>query len=124
MLQMMVIDCKNCVLSECRLRITMNRARLSYRFSNWIIGLQMIAITLYSCGVLAVNVGDVQRMNVSAGEDILKMKLSFKVNTFPVYTLVTTFKFFHLAMCGWAISAINLLIIHLVSLRHYSAPKK
>lgn len=123
MLQMMVMDWKNCVLTECSLRITTNKARLSYRFSNWIIGLQMTAITLYSCGVLAVNAGDVQRMNVSAREHILKMKLPFKVNTFPVYTLVTIFEFFHLAMCGWAISVINSLIITLVSLRHYSASK-
>lgn len=65
-----------------------------------------------------------QRMNVSAREHILKMKLSFKVNTFPVYTLVTIFKFFYLAMCGWVISVINSLIVTLVNLQHYLAPKK
>lgn len=124
MLQMMAMDWKNCVLTECSLRITSNKARLSYHFSNWIIGLQMIAITLYSCGVLAVNASDVQRMNVSTREHILKMKLPFKVNTFPVYTLVTIFEFFHLVMCGLAISVINSLIITLVSLQHYSASKK
>ncbi|GAB1863052.1 Odorant receptor [Camponotus japonicus] len=114
MLQMMAMDWKNCVLTECSLRITWNKARLSYRFSNWIIGLQMTAIALYSCGVLAVNASDVQRMNVSAREHILKMKLPFKVNTFPVYTLVTIFEFFHLVMCGWAISVINSLIVTLI----------
>lgn len=121
---MMAMDWKNCVLTECSLRITWNKARLSYRFSNWIIGLQMTAIALYSCGVLAINASDVQRMNVSAREHILKMKLPFKVNTFPVYTLVTIFEFFHLVMCGWAISVINSLIVTLVSLQHYSVSKK
>ncbi|KAL6429654.1 hypothetical protein ACFW04_007522 [Cataglyphis niger] len=113
-LQMMAMDWKNCVLTECSLRITSNRARLSHRFTNWIIILQLTAITLYSCGVFAGNASDVQRMNVSAREHILKMKLPFKVNTSPVYTLVMIFEFFHLAMCGCGISVINSLIVTLI----------
>ncbi|XP_024891684.1 uncharacterized protein LOC112467328 [Temnothorax curvispinosus] len=91
---------------------TINSAKLSHRFSNWIIGLQLTAIVLYSCGVLAVNTGDVQRMNVSARDHILKIKLPFEVDTSPIYVLVTILEFLHLAMCG--ISMINSLIVTLI----------
>ncbi|KMQ86535.1 odorant receptor 67c, partial [Lasius niger] len=111
---MMAVDWKNCVLTECSLRITTNRARLSHRFSNWLIGLQLTAVVLYTCGVLAVNAGDVQKMNVSAREHILKMKLPFKVNTFPVYALVMIFEFFHLSMCACGMSMVNSLIVTLI----------
>lgn len=120
---MMAVDWKNCVLTEYSLRITTNRARLSHHFSNWLIGLQLTAVVLYTCGVLAVNASDVQKMNVSAREHILKMKLPFKVNTFPVYALVMIFEFFHLSMCACGMSMVNSLIVTLVSLRHYSASK-
>ncbi|XP_072750608.1 odorant receptor 13a-like [Anoplolepis gracilipes] len=113
-LQMMAADWKNCVLTECSLRITRNRARLSHRFSNFIVGLQLIAIILYSCGVFAGNVSDAQKINVSARDHILKMKFPFKVNTFSTYTLVTILEFFHLAMCGCGISVVNSLIITLI----------
>lgn len=108
---MMAIDWKNCVLTDCSLRITTNEVKLSHRFSNWIIGLQLTAIVLYSCGVLAVNTGNVQRMNVSAREHILK--LPFRIDTSPIYMLVMILEFLHLAMCG--ISVVNSLIITLVS---------
>lgn len=114
-LQMMAVDWKNCVLTDCSLRITTNKAKLSHRFSNWIIGLQLTAIVLYSCGVFAVNASDVQKMNVSAREHILKMKLPFQIDTSPIYTLVTVLEFLHLAMCGWGISMVNSLIVILVS---------
>lgn len=112
---MMATDWKNCVLTDCSLRITTNKAKLSHRFSNWIIGLQLTAIVLYSCGVLAVNTGDVQRLNVTAREHILKMKLPFRIDTSPIYMLVMILEFLHLAMCGCGISMINSLIVTLVS---------
>nr|XP_012219937.1 PREDICTED: uncharacterized protein LOC105670797 [Linepithema humile] len=112
-LQMMALDWKNCVLTDHSLRITTNKAKLSRRFSNWIIGLQLTAIVLYSCGVLAVNAGEIPRMNVSAREHILKMKLPFKVNTSPIYVAVTILQFFHLVMCGCGISIVNSLIVTL-----------
>ncbi|XP_067205422.1 uncharacterized protein [Linepithema humile] len=113
-LQMMALDWKNCVLTDHSLRITTNKAKLSRRFSNWIIGLQLTAIVLYSCGVLAVNAGEIPRMNVSAREHILKMKLPFKVNTSPIYVAVTILQFFHLVMCGCGISIVNSLIVTLI----------
>ncbi|XP_012526713.1 odorant receptor 4 [Monomorium pharaonis] len=113
-LQMMAMDWKNCVSTDCSLRITTNKAKLSHRFSNWIIGLQLTAIVLYSCGVLAVNTGDVQRMNVSAREHILKMKLPFQIDTSPIYMLVTILEFLHLVMCGCGISLVNSLIVTLI----------
>ncbi|XP_014480037.1 PREDICTED: odorant receptor 4-like [Dinoponera quadriceps] len=66
------------------------------------------------CGVLAVNTGEVQRMNVSAREQILKMKLPFKVNTSPVYLLITILQFLHLVLCGCGISMVNSLIVTLI----------
>ena len=114
-LQMMAMDWKNCVLTDCSLRITINKAKLSHRISNWIIGLQLVAVTLYSCGVLAVNIGNVQRMNVSAREHILKLKLPFQIDTFPIYVCVTILEFFHIMTCGCGISTVNSLIIILVS---------
>ncbi|KAL6254504.1 hypothetical protein P5V15_014557 [Pogonomyrmex californicus] len=113
-LQMMVVDWKNCILTDCSLHITTNKARLSHRFANWIIGFQLTAIVLYSCGVLAVNTGDIQRMNVSAREHILKLKLPFQIDTSRTYVLVTIFEFLHLAMCGCGISMINSLIVTLI----------
>jgi len=112
---MMAVDWKNCLLTDRNLRITTDKAKLSHRFSNWIIGLQLAAIILYSCGVLAVSAGNVQRMNISAREHILKMKLPFKVSTSPVYVLITILQFFHLAICGCGISMVNSLIVTLVS---------
>lgn len=114
-LQMMAVDWKNCGLTDHSLRVTTNRAKLSHRFSHWIIGLQLIAIVLYTCGVLAVNAGEVQRMNVSAREHILKMNLPFRVSTSPVYVLITILEFIHLAMCACGISLVNSLIVTLVS---------
>ncbi|KAF3054416.1 Odorant receptor 285 [Nylanderia fulva] len=112
-LQMMAVDWQNCDLIECCLRITMNRARLSHRVSNWLIDLQLGAIVLYSCGILTGNAGDVEKMNVSAREHILKMKLSFVMNTFPVYALVIIFEFCHLSICpaGYLIVNSNIVIL-------------
>ncbi|KAF3054546.1 Odorant receptor 360 [Nylanderia fulva] len=116
-LQMMAVDWQNCDLIECCLRITMNRARLSHRVSNWLIDLQLGAVVLYSCGILTGNAGDVEKMNVSAREHILKMKLSFVMNTFPVYALVIIFEFCHLSICpaGYLIVNSNIvtLIVHI-----------
>ncbi|KAF3054418.1 Odorant receptor 146 [Nylanderia fulva] len=113
-LQMMAVDWQNCDLTECGLRITTNRARLSHRVSNWLIGLQLGAVVLYSCGVLAGNAGDVEKMNVSSREHILKMKLPFMINTFPVYALVMIFEFCHLSICACGMSIVNSLIVTLI----------
>ncbi|XP_019699280.1 odorant receptor 24a-like [Harpegnathos saltator] len=113
-LQMMSTDWKNCGLTDHSLYITTSRAKLSHRFSHWIIGLQVIAIVLYSCGVLAVNADEVRQMNVSAREHILKMKLPFTVSTSPVYALIMILQFFHLVMCGYGISLVNSLVVTLI----------
>ncbi|KAL0134021.1 hypothetical protein PUN28_001133 [Cardiocondyla obscurior] len=113
-LQMMALDWKKCVLTDCSLRITISRAKLSHRFSNYIIVLQLIAIILYCCGVLAVNTGDIQRLNVSAREHILKMKLPFRIDTSPMYVLTMVFEFIHLTMVAGGIALINSLIVILI----------
>ncbi|XP_018401481.1 PREDICTED: uncharacterized protein LOC108778727 [Cyphomyrmex costatus] len=112
-LQMMAMDWRNCVLTDRSLRITTNKAKLSHRISSWIIGLQIGAIILYTCGVLSINTGNIQRMNVSAREHILKLKLPFQIDTVPIYMLVTILEFLNLAMCGYGTSMINSFIITL-----------
>ncbi|KAF3054441.1 Odorant receptor 418 [Nylanderia fulva] len=104
-LQMMAVDWQNCDLIECCLRITMNRARLSHRVSNWLIDLQLGAVVLYSCGILTGNAGH-----------ILKMKLSFVMNTFPVYALVIIFEFCHLSICPAGYLIVNSNIVTLCTL--------
>ncbi|XP_011148020.3 odorant receptor 24a-like isoform X2 [Harpegnathos saltator] len=113
-LQMMSTDWKNCSLTDHSLHITTSRAKLSHRFSHWIIGLQLIAIVLYICGVLAVNADEMRRMNVSARQHILKMKLPFTVNTSPVYALVMILQFFLLVMCACGVSIVNSLVVSLI----------
>ncbi|XP_012061489.1 PREDICTED: odorant receptor 4-like [Atta cephalotes] len=53
-------------------------------------------------------------MNVSAREHILKLKLPFQIDTFPIYVCVTILEFFHIITCGCGISTINSLIITLI----------
>ncbi|EZA57543.1 ObirOr5-V14 [Ooceraea biroi] len=110
-LQMMAVDWENCVLADRSLRITTDKVKLSHRFSKWIIGLQLTVINPIQLRGTCCNI---QRINVSAREYILKMKLPFTVSTSPIYVLITILQFFYLAIYGCGISMVNSLIVTLI----------
>lgn len=112
---MMAADWRDYTMSEPDLRLMTNTANLAHRASRMIIGLQVVAVFLYSYGVLAANAGDPDRWEPFARELILKMDFPFNISTNSIYVGVTIVQFVHLMLVACGITVINSLLVTLVS---------
>lgn len=111
----MASDWKETAISN--VRIITGKANLSRRFSNVMIGFHSVAVILYGIGVLVTTFHDhnVDVIDTSTREFMLKMQLPFDCNESPLYELVTCLEFLHLLTASVVTGILNSLIIALVS---------
>jgi len=112
---MMSADWQDYTSNSYSSRVMTNMANLASRASKWIIGMQVVAVFLYSGGVLATNANNPESFEPYARELILKMELPFNISTNFIYTTVQTIQFYHLFLVACGITTINSLLVTLVS---------
>ncbi|XP_011148047.1 odorant receptor 4-like isoform X2 [Harpegnathos saltator] len=115
-LTMIASDWKECANYPFGMHVTTSTATMSYRVSNAIIGLHMVAVLTYSFGVLLSDVENAgfNASTVPARPLIIKMELPFDSNSSPVYELVMVVQFFQLMSNACAIDVLNALILTLI----------
>lgn len=100
------------------IHIMMNKANLSRRFSNVIIGLHSVAVMCFGIEVLASHTDNYDTdygIETPVRAFTLKLQLPSQCNESPLYELVMSLEFFHQLAAAIANAIFNSLLITLVS---------
>jgi len=105
------------VAASSEIHIMMNKANLSRRFSNVIIGLHSVAACCFGIEVLASYTDDYDADGIETPVRafILKLQLPLQCNESPLYELVTCLEFLHQVASSTVSGILNCLLITLVS---------
>ncbi|KAL0111058.1 hypothetical protein PUN28_012802 [Cardiocondyla obscurior] len=110
----MAADWKEVTSNE--VHIMTNKAILSRRFSNVIIGLHSVAVCCFGIEVLASHPDDVNGVETPVRAFTLKLQLPSRCNESPLYEVVLCLEFFYQLISSCVSGVLNSLLITLVSI--------